>query len=354
MEVLRKTSTEPDSGTEVKVRSIVLTEHGSFDHIKVMEWPLPSRCGPLQVRVAVSFCGVNFADVYHVQGRLLQTAVPYVMGLECAGKVLEIGTCVNHIDVGDRVVCYMPESGCFQETVIVPSSQCFLIPEDISTDIACCLPANYLTAYFALCELGNLRPGNSVLIHSAAGGVGWAATQLANLAAYDVKVYGIASESKHDEIIKNGVLVALTHDNFSSRLNKPEFDIIIDNVGGVSTKRSMALLKPLGRIILTGANSVIQDNEAKVTEALFALSSSVVPMQELVAGNKAVCGLHMGTLLQEAPSLVNDAMRHIFKLCQEGKIKPKIYAVHPFSQASAAIKTLASRKNIGKVLLDLN
>lgn len=84
------------------------------------------------------------------------------------------------------------------------------------------------------------------------GGVGWAATQLANLAAFDVKVYGIASESKHDEIIKNGVLVALTHDNFSSRLIKPEFDIIIDNVGGVSTKRSMALLKPLGRIILTG------------------------------------------------------------------------------------------------------
>jgi NADPH:quinone reductase-like Zn-dependent oxidoreductase len=67
--------------------------------LQVIDWPIPLNCGPKEVKVAVNFCGVNFADVYHVQGQLLQTTVPYVMGLECTGKVVEIGSDVQYINV---------------------------------------------------------------------------------------------------------------------------------------------------------------------------------------------------------------------------------------------------------------
>uniref|UniRef100_A0A1B6IQ36 Enoyl reductase (ER) domain-containing protein n=1 Tax=Homalodisca liturata TaxID=320908 RepID=A0A1B6IQ36_9HEMI len=336
----------------LKVRSVVLTGNGSYDLIKVIEWPLMAKCAEHEVRVAVEFCGVNFADVYHMKGNVLQWPVPYVLGLESAGKVTQVGSAVRNLHVGDRVVCYCPnEAGMFRESVVVPSTHCFVIPGDICTKVACTLIANYLSAYFAFFSFGNLRSGQTVLIHSAAGGVGWAATQLAASVVGNVRVLGTASENKHHDIVTNGVTEAFTYENYSTHILDAEVDIVIDNIGGDNVKKSVDLLKPFGRVILTGVNCVVQEDESKVAKAFESIASSVVPMQELVMGNKSVCGLHLGTLLRDNPKTFHTAVEQIFSLCQQGLIEPRIHAVFPLSKASEAIKLLAERKNIGKVLL---
>lgn len=84
------------------------------------------------------------------------------------------------------------------------------------------------------------------------GGVGWAATQLASNIVNNVKIYGTSSASKHDDIVNNGVTLPLTYENYISEIKKPEIDIIIDNIGGKNVKDSLALLRPFGRVVLTG------------------------------------------------------------------------------------------------------
>lgn len=143
--------------------------------------PYPSPPTDTQVHVQVQACGVNFADIYTCQGLHRETNPPFVMGLECAGVIIHTGSQSNNLQVGDRVLVHTGCPGLHQEVVCVEALDCFVIPDKMKWEEAAALPVNYLTAYFCLADLGNLRNGQTVLIPSAGGGVGWAATQLARM-----------------------------------------------------------------------------------------------------------------------------------------------------------------------------
>ncbi|XP_022245362.1 synaptic vesicle membrane protein VAT-1 homolog [Limulus polyphemus] len=152
------------------VRSIKLTGFGGYDCLVVQEAPCP-RPESGEITVQVKACGMNFADLYTRQGLYTFDGrkPPFVMGMECAGVVKELGSGVEGFKVGDRVVCWSFHYGMWQEVVKISGTACHCIPNSMSYEEAVAMPVSYLTAYLVLFDFGNLRRGQSVLIQAAAG-----------------------------------------------------------------------------------------------------------------------------------------------------------------------------------------
>ncbi|XP_063243054.1 synaptic vesicle membrane protein VAT-1 homolog [Bacillus rossius redtenbacheri] len=342
-----------------EVKSVVLGGYGSYNKIKVQPWPLPAGPGEDEVELQVVACGLNFADVYTRQGLLRDRSPPFVMGMECAGKVTVVGSRVTNIQVGDRVLCYQHTGGLHREIVIVPSSNCFVLPEVMSYEEGASFAANYLTAYFSVLDIGNLRPGQSVLVHSCAGGVGWAATQLALSVGPGVTVFGTASAQKHEAAHANGVTHTLLRDSYAQELRElsPDgVDVVVDSVGSSNFTVSQDLLKPLGRVVLIGSSSMItNDQKLSLWSMLKAWwTTKNVSPTDLIMKNRVAAGLHLGQLVEKDPVRVRQAVKHLFELYQQGKIRPKIDSQWPLDKVVEATKVLAERRNVGKVLLTIN
>ncbi|XP_069684600.1 synaptic vesicle membrane protein VAT-1 homolog [Periplaneta americana] len=338
-----------------EVRSVVVTEFGGYDCIKVKPWPLQRALGAGDVEVAVAMCGMNFADLYTRQGLLRTKKPPFVLGIECAGQVTAVADDVVNVKVGDRVICYQYTGDLYRERVVIAASQCFVLPPDVNYEHGAALAVNYLTAYFCVLDVGHLRPGQSVFIPSCAGGVGWAATQLAR-SVESVTIFGTCSASKKEAVRGNGVTHALDHDSYEQELLKicPEgVDVVIDSMGGSAFATSQRLLKPLGRVVLIGSNSVVTDDRKLGMWSLLRMwwsTKSIVAM-DLLMHNRVVAGLHLGLLLEQQPARVRAAMDHVLQLYAEGKVKPKIDSIWPLDKIVEATKVLAERRNVGKVLL---
>ncbi|CAH0389839.1 unnamed protein product [Bemisia tabaci] len=335
-------------------KSICLTGYGGFDKIQVQNVMLPPALGTNEVKVQNKLFGVNFADLYTLKG-LFEFPLPHTLGLESVGRVLEVGAGVKDVKAGDRVVCYKWTGGLYSEFINIDMKNCFVIPPSISDEDAATLPANYLTAYITLFKIAKLQADQSVLIHSCAGGVGWAATQLAKLFS-NVTILGTASESKFKMVVENGVNRPLTYENYATIISQSEgeVDCIIDSIGGSNFSISQKLLKPLGHAVLTGCSSLITGPEIFTSSEREALSSSTVPdMQGLVMGSRSISGFHLGLLMDQNPQLIRNSMESIFKLLGDGKIKPRIDSIWSFHEVVQAISLLEKRKNIGKVLLKI-
>lgn len=337
-----------------EVRSVVLTGYGGYECLKVKPWPIQAL-GAGDVRVAVAICGVNFSDLYTRQGMLRELQPPLVLGTECVGEVTAVGAAVAHIKVGDHVLCYKFTGGLYRDHVVVAASHCFVLPPGMSYEDSAALPANYLTAYFCVHDIGHMRAGQSIFISSCAGGVGWAATQLA-CSAGDVTIFGTCSPEKHDAVRENGVTHPLTYDGYEQELLKhsPDgVDIIIDNMASSAFTINQRLLKPLGRIVVIGANSMVTDSQKFGWWSFLRLwwSTKNVSARDLIMQNRVVAGLHLGLLMERQPNTIQSAMSHLFQLYEQGKIKPHIDSIWPFDKVVEAMRVLAERKNVGKVLL---
>lgn len=188
--------------------------------------------------------------------------------------------------------------------------------------------------------------------------MGWAATQLAkNIEG--VTIVGTTAPAKHSQVKENGVDTVLTlNENFQKEIIKqcPEgFDLILSNYAGPLYTFLESLLKPLGRIVLIGANNLIQNEQKLSPFTLFKgwLTTRNVHLEELIVGNRVAAGLHLGTLIEKSSGKVREALEKIFKMIEEKKLKVKIHSVHPMEKIVEATKLLADRKNVGKVLISM-
>ncbi|VVC32835.1 Hypothetical protein CINCED_3A000324 [Cinara cedri] len=247
--------------------------------------------------------------------------------------------------------------GLFRELAVVPEKNCFLIPDVICNQDAVSLPANYLTAYLSIFTMGNLQPGETVLIHSIAGGVGCAATQLANTVK-DVTIFGTASASKHQDLKKNGVNRVLHHRTYMTQARNilpGGFDLIIDSIGGPNIEISQSLLKPCGRLVIIGGSCYINGDKLNMfrSMALKWQTKNLVP-RTMIENNISVSGLHLGLLFETNPTKIRDIMEELFQMMKDKLIKPKIHTTLPFEEVIAAQRLLSERENYGKVLLKIN
>ncbi|XP_071776427.1 synaptic vesicle membrane protein VAT-1 homolog [Centroberyx gerrardi] len=349
-------SSSPAAGEEaLPCRALVLTGYGGYDKVKlqVKTQSKPQlKGGELLVRVKA--CGLNFAELLARQGLYeLLPSPPVIMGMEGSGVVEAVGEDVKDRKVGDRVIVLI-RSGMWQEVAVVPAEHTFLMPEPMSFEEGAALPVNYLTAYMMLFEMGNIRPGKSVLIHMAAGGVGIAATQLCQT-VQDVTVFGTASASKHETIVQGGVTHPIdyrTKDYVEEirKISPKGVDIVLDPLGGSDTQKGYNLLKPMGTLIVFGAaNCVTGQKKNLLAMAKTWYNQLSITTLKLMQANKAVCGFHLGHMSDE--QLIIRTMATLLELYGQGKIKPRIDSTYHFEEVGDAMRRMHERHNIGKVVL---
>ncbi|XP_018330251.1 synaptic vesicle membrane protein VAT-1 homolog [Agrilus planipennis] len=336
-------------------KAVIVKKYGGYDVLSVDKFPLPVL--EKYVEVKVNFCGMNFADLYTRQGLITNKKTPFVLGMECAGVVSAVVGDDIGIQVNQRVICYDYNGGMYQDVVRVSPEHCFLLPDHVTLEQGAAIFVNYLTAYFSIFELGNLKANEKILIQSCAGGVGWAATQLAKTVE-GVEIIGTTSQEKFDAVKENGVKDVFVYENLEKDLKEacPDgVDLIIDNQAGKTFLTLQEHLRPLGRIILIGANHLIKNEQKLSTLSMLKAwwnMKSVSP-EILVRNNRVIAGLHLGTLIEKDRKRVTEALHAIFSLLKEGKIQPKIDSVWKIDQIVDATKVLAQRQNVGKVLLTL-
>ncbi|XP_061564647.1 synaptic vesicle membrane protein VAT-1 homolog isoform X2 [Cololabis saira] len=344
-----------ESEESVSWRALVLSGYGGCDKVKLqVKTQSKPRLQPGQVLLRVRACGLNFAELLGKQGLYeLLPAPPVTMGMEGSGVVEEVAEDVKDRKVGDRVIA-MSRSGMWQEVVVVPAEHTFLMPEEMSFEEAAALPVNYMTAYMMLFEMANLRPGKSVLIHMAAGGVGIAATQLCQTVP-DVTVFGTASAAKHEIINQGGVTHPIDYrtKDYVTEIRKisPEgVNIVLDPLGGSDTQKGFNLLKPLGMLIVFGAANCVTGQKknllamAKTWYNQFSLNTL-----KLMQTNKAISGFHLGYMPND--DFFSKTMFSLLELYKQGKIKPRIDSCYHFEEVAEAMKRMHERQNIGKVIL---
>lgn len=336
-------------------RALVLTGFGGYDKVKLqVKTQKQPQLAAGEVLVRVKACGLNFAELMGKQGLYEPLpAPPVTMGMEGSGVIEAVGEDVKDRKVGDRVIV-LTRSGMWQEVVVVSANHTFPMPEQMSFEEGAALPVNYITAHMMLFEMANLRPGKSVLVHMAAGGVGIAVTQLCQTVP-DVTVFGTASASKHETIAQGGVTHPIDYrtKDYVEEIRKVSpkgVDIVLDSLGGSDTQKGFSLLKPLGTLVVFGvANSVTGQKKNLLAVAKTWYNQLSLTTLKLMQSNKAVCGFHLGYISDE--QLISRTMFELLELYGQGKIKPRIDSCFHFEEVTDAMKRMHERQNIGKVIL---
>lgn len=330
------------------MRAVVITKHGGPEVLQVQERPDPAL-GAGQVRIAVAAAGINFADVMARMGLYADAPkTPCVVGYEVAGTVLELGDGVQGLEPGQRVFAGT-QFGGYASQVVAGAGDVVALPENLTFEQGAAIPVNYGTAWAGLVGYGNMQHGERVLIHSAGGGVGIAATQIAKRGG--AEVYGTASPGKHARITELGVDHALDYTKAGWERGLPKFDIVLDAVGGPSFRRSYSMLRPGGRLVAFGASSVVSGEKKNVATALRAVAR--MPRFNIIkqmSESKAVIGLNMLSLWKDRGTLAPwiDPMQ---ALLADGTIQPVVAGEFSFEEAGAAQTMIVERRNVGKVVL---
>jgi NADPH:quinone reductase-like Zn-dependent oxidoreductase len=330
------------------MRAVVITKHGGPGVLEVQEQADP-QLGPGEVRIDVAAAGINFADVMARMG-LYQDApkTPCVVGYEVAGTILELGDGVEGLTHGQRVVAGT-QFGGYASQVVVPASDVVALPDGLSFEQGAAIPVNYGTAWAGLIGFGSLRPGERVLVHSAGGGVGIAATQIAKRTG--AEVYGTASPGKHARCEELGVDRAIDYTQGGWERGLPKFDVILDAVGGKSFRTGYDLLRPGGRLVAFGASAIVSGQRRNLVTALrTVIRMPRFSMIKQMSESKAVIGLNMLTLWKDRGTL-EPWIAPLREMLDDGTVKPVVAGDFSFEDAGAAQTMITERRNVGKVVL---
>ncbi|WP_037600059.1 synaptic vesicle VAT-1 family membrane protein [Streptacidiphilus rugosus] len=340
------------------MKAVWITKAGGPEVLEVRDSPDPQP-GPGEVRIKVHAAGVNFADISARMGLYPDAPPPpCVVGYEVAGTVDALGEGVAAPAVGTRVLA-MTRFGGQAELVCTPVRQVFQLPPTMTFEHAAALPVNYLTAHHVLFRVGTLHPGDRVLVHMAAGGVGLAVLQLCKTVE-DVTVFGTASSSKHDFLRAAGCTYPIDYrtESYAQRvrdLTRGEgVDIVLDPLGGGDWKAGYRLLRPAGRLVAYGfSNTSTGPRRSLPRVARQMLATPLFSPLVLMNANRTVTGVNIGHLW-DRHQIISEQLTHLLALYEAKVIEPHIDSTYTFGQAAGAHQRIQDRKNIGKVLLTPN
>lgn len=335
------------------MRQIWITKAGPPEVLQVREAPDPEAVEG-KVRIRVRAAGINFADLMARVGLYPDAPkLPCVVGYEVAGTVDAIGAGVTGFAIGDRVFG-MPRFGGYTDCIALSPEQVVKMPAAMSFEEAAAVPVVYLTAHHMMFFTGHLRPGSSVLIHSAAGGVGIAAIQLAKTRG--CKIFGTASASKHDFLRSIGVHHPIdSQSDYVTQIRaitgERGLDLVLDPVGGRSWTEGYDLLGPCGRLVCFGLSAASSGKKRSLIHAATQLVKvkKWSPMK-LMDDNKTVAGTNMGHLFDRI-DLLRPQLEELVRMYEAGEIKPHVDKTFKYEDAPAAHHYIHDRKAIGKVVL---
>ncbi|ANU16037.1 alcohol dehydrogenase [Planococcus maritimus] len=294
-----------------------------------------------EVLIEVKAVGVNYADTARREGKyVVPTELPYIPGSEAAGVVVETGSEVTRFKAGDRVVALI-ESAAYAEYAAIPEQVLTPVPEGVSFEEAVALPLQGLSAYHILKTMGRLEPGETVLIHAAAGGVGTIAVQLAKLFGAGKIIATASTEEKlfHAEKMGATHLVNYSEEGWVQRVKEitegKGVDVALEMVGGSVFNETLKTLAPFGRLVIFGA--------ASGEQAVFAPG-------QLMKRNQSVIGFFLPQIMRNQ-ELFQKSFQELLEYMNNGQLKLTIGGAYPLEQAADVHKLLQSRKTIGKLVL---
>ena len=336
------------------MKAVIVTKHGDPDKMEIQDVSMPIP-GPNEICIKVSKAGINFADILSRMGLYPGAPKPpFTPGMEVSGTIHELGPDVEGFEVGDRVVGSGTNGGYAEYTV----SNCkgvFKIPKDVSFEVAASFPAVYLTSYLMIIHPGDLQPGESILIHGAAGGVGLASIELAKIAGAKT-IFGTCSSSKHEFIQERGVL-PVDKDNFLAEImqwtDDKGVDLVLDPIGGEHLMQSYRCLGSGGRVCSFGISDMAPGKKRSHWHRIKSwLSFPKFDPLKMMTSNRGVFGIHLGRWKNWEH--LDKARKDLMGWISEGKISPHVDKVFPSEKVSDAHHYIQDRKNIGKVLLDFD
>ena len=335
---------------------VLITAHGSPDVLKLVQEDLPEP-RPGEVRLRILATGVAFADVLMRYGMYPNMPpLPFSPGYDVVGIVDKLGEGVSDFAPGDTVAA-LTMIGGYAQYLCVVAPELTRVPAGVDPAEAVSLVLNYVTAHQMIHRIAALAPGQTVLIHGAAGGVGTAALELGKLAG--LKMYGTASRSKHDLVSAlGGIPIDYKSDDFVTRVLQMTggagVDAVFDAVGGQNWWRSYKALRaggktPGGKLIGYGMSSVI--NRGKPSKLRGAASFALLGLLGILPDGKSARWYSITTEKQRHPKWFREDLAHLLNLLSGKKIRPQISERLPLREAQRAHELIEHAQVTGKIVL---
>ncbi|MEU0603308.1 quinone oxidoreductase [Streptomyces sp. NPDC006393] len=319
------------------MQAIVVEELGGPDQLRIAEQPTPEP-GPGQIRVDIAVAGVNFMDTGARRLGAATGDLPFVPGVEGAGRVSALGEGVTEFAVGDRVA-WVYAYGSYAQQILLPAADALPVPDDISDEVAASLMMQGITAHHFVTEAADIQPGQITVVHAAAGGLGQKLTQL--IKARGGTVIGIVSSERKSETARRSgadYTVVSTADAFVEpvvELTGGEgVDVVFDGGGETTFRASMKVLRRHGLLLYYGA----------VIGAV-----PVVNMRELPHSIKVSYPVFRDHIPTREALLRHSA--ELFDLIRQNVLSPGIGRRYPLKDAAQAHIDIESRATSGKLLL---
>ncbi|MGH6840448.1 MAG: zinc-binding dehydrogenase, partial [Methylocella sp.] len=333
---------------------------GGFGALRMVDAAAPTP-KPGVVVIDVDAAGVNFADCVARLGLYASSwryaGWPLTPGFEVAGRVSALGEGVGSLVIGSRVIA-LTRFGGYAEQISVPRSQVFACPSRLTTPQAAGIAVVFLTAAYALDELAAPRPANTVLVHSAAGGVGGALLQLARLRG--LNAVGIVGSTHKLQAAKDAgahAVIDASRENWFAlaRHHAPNGYHAVFDANGLTLRQSLQLLAPRGRLVVYGAHGIIPRGEKLIGVLATMLRYALLPRfsaLRLANENKSVMAFNLSYLFDEV-ALLDRVMRDLLTDFEQGRLVPPPTRCYPFEQAGLAHRDLQAGFTIGKSVLTM-
>jgi acyl transferase domain-containing protein/thioesterase domain-containing protein/acyl carrier protein len=320
---------------------LLLPASGVMDDLALHENPR-RKPGRDEVEIEICAAALNFRDVMKLLGIYpMESDLDMLLGDECSGRIVGVGNKVKNLKIGDEVMAN--GCGCFSSHLTVPAPFVVRKPSRLTFEEAAATPVAFMTAWYALHHLGRIQRGEKILIHSATGGVGLAAIQIARLAGAEVFATA-GNEEKRSYLRKIGIRHVMDSRTTAfagevrSLTNGAGVDLVLNSLAGDAIEKGLSVLGAGGRFLEIGKRDIYANTAIGLRPFRNNLSMFVIDM---------------GRVMADQPDTVQTLLQTIGKLFSAGKLKPLPHRTLPVSQASSAFRLMAQAKHIGKIVLTM-
>jgi NADPH2:quinone reductase len=322
------------------MKAVLCKAYGRPEDLVLEEVPSP-RPGKRQVLIDVKACGVNFPDTLIIQGKYqFKPPMPFSPGGEVAGIVKAVGEGVTQTKVGDRVIAFTSWGG-YAEEIVIDERRLIPLPANMDFTTAAVFTMTYATSHYALKDRAQLRPGETLLVLGAAGGVGLAAVEIGKVMG--ARVIAAASSSEKLAVCRSyGADDGINYSAEDLKERAKEltggkgFDVVFDPVGGPFSEPALRATGWGGRFLVVG----------------FAAGDIPrIPLNLTLLKGCSIVGVFWGSFTEHDPARHHEYIRELLNWFAEGKLKPLVSATYPLTRAADALNAMMQRKVMGKVAL---
>lgn len=342
---LRPVPLKEQNSVSIQNAGLDFKNPGALENLAWFEREMPQPATD-EICIDMQATGLNFRDVMWAMGVLKDEAVENgyagpTLGMEGAGVVTAIGADVNGFTIGDRVMCFA--SCCFSKYLCTKTTAVTQIPENMSFEEAATIPSVFLTIYYALEHLARLQPGERVLIHGAAGGVGLAAIQYAKHVGAEIYVTA-GSDEKRDFLKLQGIENIFDSrslsfaDEIMNLTGGDGIDVVLNSLSGEAIGKNLSILKPFGRFLELGKRDFYADSKMGLR-----------PFRN----NITYFGIDADQLMAEKPALSSKLFKEMMALFEQDVFTPLVHSSFQQSQITEAFRTMQQSRHIGKIVVSM-